>query len=82
MKEGNGNFEGIMEDKVVKEIVLPLPNIKEETWHVIYNMLDCEEMSRETSTTIVKGMPMVEYDEHQIFKATLIFQLMCHPVFV
>ena len=31
MKEGNGNFEGIMEDKVVKEIVLPLPSIKEET---------------------------------------------------
>ena len=42
---------------------------------VIYNMLDCEEMSGETSTTIVKGMPMVEYEEHQIFKATLIFQL-------
>ena len=29
--EGNGNFEGILEDGFVEEIVLPLPIIEDET---------------------------------------------------
>ena len=30
MKEGNENFEGILEDKVMEEIVLPPPIIEDE----------------------------------------------------
>ena len=79
MEEGNGNFEGVMEDKVVEEIVLPLPIIEDETQHVISNMLDCEEVFGESNTAVVKVMPTVEYDGHQIFKATLVSQLNANP---
>ena len=38
-EEGNGNPEGVMENKVVEEIVLPLPISEDETQHDISNML-------------------------------------------
>ena len=31
MEEGNGNFEGVMEDEAVEEIVLHLPIIEDGT---------------------------------------------------
>ena len=39
MEEGIGNSKGVLEDKVMEEIVLPLPTIEDETRHDISNML-------------------------------------------
>ena len=44
MDEGNGNLKGVLQNKFVKEIVLPLPIIGDETQHIISNMLDYEEV--------------------------------------
>ena len=74
MEEGNGNFEGFLEDKVVEEIVLPLPVFEDETRQVISNMLDCEEVFGESNVVVVKVTLMVEHDGHQIFKDTLVPQ--------
>lgn len=79
MEEINENFEGIMEDKVVAEIMLPLSIIDDVTRHVITNMLDCVELSGESNTSIVKVMPKVEYDKH-IFKANTVSQLNASPL--
>ena len=38
MEEGNGNFEGVMEDKVMDDILLPLPNNEDEKQQVISNI--------------------------------------------
>ena len=72
MDRGNGNYEDILEDEAVEEIVLPLPIIKDETQQVTSNMMDYEEVFGESSIAIVKVVPMVEYGRHQIFKATLV----------
>ena len=42
-------------------------------------MLDCEEVFGESNTPIMKVTPIVEYDEHQVFKATFVFQLNDNP---
>ena len=52
--------------------MLPLPIIEDEPSHVTPNVLDCEEVFGESSPTILRVMPAMEYDGHQIFKATLI----------
>ena len=75
IEEGNGNLEGVLEDEVVEEIVFPLPIIEDETWPIISNMLDYEEVFGESSTTVVKVMLALEYDKHQIFKVALVSQL-------
>ena len=59
--------------------MLPLPIVEDETRHFISNMLDCEEVSAKSDITVVKVMLMVEYDGHQIFKATLVFQPNANP---
>lgn len=66
----------LQKDEVVKFL---LPIIEDETRQGISNMLDCEEVSRESSTAIVKFAPMVEYGGHQIFKAALVSQLNTNP---
>ena len=43
-------------------------------------MLDCEEVFGESNTTYMKVMPTLEYDKHQIFKATLVSQLNADPI--
>ena len=73
------NFEGTLEDEIVEEIVLLLPIIEDETWRIILNLLDCEEVYGESSIAIVKFMPMIEYDKHQIFKAILVSQHNAYP---
>lgn len=60
--------------------MLLLPIIEDETWRIIWNMLDCEEVYGESSTALVKFMPMVEYDKRQIFKTTLVSQLNAYPL--
>ena len=79
MKERNGTFEGVLEDEVMEEIVLPLPIIEDETQHFISYMLDCEEVFGESSIVVVKVIQIVEHDIHQIFKATLVSQLKVNP---
>ena len=74
-EEGNGNPEGVMENKVVEEIVLPLPISEDETQHDISNMLYYEELLGGSKTAIMKLCRWVEYDGHKIFKATLVSQL-------
>ena len=75
MEEGNGNSDGVLEDDIMEEIVLPLPIIEDETQHVISNILYCEEVPKKSNIAIVKFMPMVKYDGHQIFKAILVSKL-------
>ena len=58
MEERNGYPKGVMEDKVMEEVVLPLPIIENETQHVISNMLDCEELFGESKAVVVKIMAM------------------------
>ena len=43
-------------------------------------MLDCEEVFGESNTAFMKVMPMVEYDKHQIFKASLVYELNANPI--
>ena len=57
-EERNGYPKGVMEDKVMEEVVLPLPIIENETQHVISNMLDCEELFGESKAIVVKIMAM------------------------
>jgi hypothetical protein len=40
IEEGNEIYEGVLEDKVMEEIVFPLPIIEDETLHLISNMSD------------------------------------------
>ena len=82
LKWNTRNFEGVLEDVVMKDILLLLPIIEDETWHVISNMLDCEEVFGESSTTVVKVMLIVEYHGHQLFKATLVSLLNANPFFL
>ena len=56
----------------MEDILLPLPIIEDEKQHVISNMLDSEELFGESNIAIVKFIPMMDYDIHQIFKATLV----------
>ena len=78
MEEGMETHGVFREDKVMKEIVLRV--IEDETWQSISNMLDCEEVFGEYNTTFMKVMPTLEYDKHQIFKATLVSQLNADPI--
>ena len=64
MEKGNQDCEGLMEDKVVEEVVLPLPITEDESQHVISNMLDCEEVFGESNIVVINFMPTMEYDEH------------------
>ena len=73
MEDGNENFEGILGDKVMEDI------IENQTRYVVLNMLDCEKVVGESNIAIVKVLPMVEYDKYQIFKATLVSQLNANP---
>ena len=59
----------------MEEIMLPLPIIEDETWHVISNILDFEEVNGGSNIVVVKVMMLVKYDGHQIFKVTLVSQL-------
>jgi len=43
-------------------------------------MLDCEEVFGELNTVVVKVFLTVKYKQHQIFKATLVFQLNANPI--
>ena len=47
---------------------------------VISNMLDCEEVFEESINVVMKVMLMLEFDAHQIFKATLVSQLNANPI--
>jgi hypothetical protein len=51
-----------------------VPITKDATQQMISNMLNGEEVFGESNSAIVKVMLMVEYDGHQIFKATLVSQ--------
>jgi hypothetical protein len=55
-------MKGVLQNKFVKEIVLPLPIIGDDTQHVISNMLDYEEVFGESTVTNMKVVPMMEYD--------------------
>ena len=41
-KAGNENFEGVLKDKVMEDILLPLPIIEDKKRHDYSNMLDCD----------------------------------------
>jgi hypothetical protein len=60
--------------------LLPLPIIEDETRQVIANMLDCEKVFGESNIVIVKVMLTMEYDNYQIFKATLVSLLNANPL--
>lgn len=64
----------------MEEIVLPLPIIEDETRQFISNMLDCGEVFGESNTTVMKVLPTLEYDGHQIFQATLVSQLNANKI--
>ena len=60
--------------------MVPLPIIEDYTRRVISNMLDCEKVFGESNIVIVKVISTMEYDKHQIFKATLVSQLNANPI--